>query len=147
MTRPRHLPEERASREERRRQVLAHRLLPALERELPDGKVLGRPYAGDRCADVDRAERRACCSEEPIDVGLDGQVGLGDRRAADLVRYGRRSLLAPVVVDEHVRSLGGEQACARGADSSRRAGDDHSLACETGVHEGVGYRDEGLHRQ
>ena len=45
-----------------------------------------------------------------------------------------------MVVDEHVRALGGEEARARGADPARGAGHDDALACETGVHDGVGYR-------
>ena len=57
------LAQEAARGEERRRQVRAQRLLPALERELPDGHVLRRPDAGDRRADVQSralaASRRA----------------------------------------------------------------------------------------
>ena len=95
--------------EERRGQVLADRLLPALERQLPHRQVLGRPDARDRGADVDRAELLARGREEPVDVGLDRQVGLRDRRAADLGRDGRGALLAAVVVDEHLRALRGEE--------------------------------------
>ena len=115
------------------------RLLPALERELPDRQVLGGPDARDRRADVDRAERLARRREQPVDVGLDRQVGLRGRGAADLGRDGRRALLAAVVVDEHLRALRGEGTRARGADPARGAGDDHALACETGLHDGVGY--------
>ena len=68
------------------------------------------------------------------------EVGLRDRRAADLGCDRVRPLLAAVVVDEHVRALGGEQSRAGRADPAGGAGDDDALACEARVHEGVGYR-------
>ena len=52
----------RAGRRARRgtcRQVLPQRLVPALERQLPDRHVVARPDALNRDADVDRAERPA----------------------------------------------------------------------------------------
>ena len=113
VARARDLAEEAARGQERGGQVLAQRLLPPLERELPDGQVLRRPDARDRSADVDRAERLARGREEAVDVGLDRQVGLRDRGAADLGRDGGRPLLAAVVVDEHLRALGREEARAR----------------------------------
>ena len=109
------------------------------ERKLPHRQVLGRPDAGDRGADVHRAELLARGREEAVDVGLDRQVGLGDRRPADLGCDRRGPLLAPVVVHEHVRALGGEEPRAGGADPAGGTGDDDSFACETRVHEGVGY--------
>ena len=51
-----HLAEEAARGEERRGEVRAQHLLPALERELPDRLVVARPDARDRGADVDAAE-------------------------------------------------------------------------------------------
>ena len=125
--------------EERGGEVLADRLLPARERELPHRQVDGRPDAGDRGAHVDRAELLARGREEPVDVVLDRQVGLGDRRAADLGRNRRRPLLAAVVVHEHLRALGGEEPRAGGADPAGGTGDDDAFACETRFHEGVGY--------
>ena len=86
--------EEPARREERRREVRAQRRLPALERELPDRLVLARPEARDRGADVDAAELPLCRLEQPVDLGLHGQVGL-QRDAAGLAsrapRRGRGS--------------------------------------------------------
>ena len=61
---------------------------------LPDG----RPDAGHGSAHVDRAEFLAGGCEKLVDVVLDGQVGLGDRRAADLRRERGRPLLAAVIV-------------------------------------------------
>ena len=134
------LAQERPRGEERGGQVLADRLLPARERELPHRQVDGRPDAGHRRAHVDRAELLARGCEQPVDVVLDRQVGLGDRRAADLGRHRFRPLLAAVVVHEHLRALGGEEPRAGGADSAGGTGDDDPFACETRFHEGVGYR-------
>ena len=50
----RHPAQEAARGQEGRRQVRAQRLLPALERQLPDRHVLRRPDAGDRSAHVQR---------------------------------------------------------------------------------------------
>ena len=133
-----HLAQEAAGGQERRGQVLAQRLLPALERQLPDGHVLRRPDAGDRGADVDPAERRARLCEEPVDLVLVGQVGLEHRRAAELRGDLARPLLAAVVVDGDARALGRERAGAGGADAARCAGDEHALACEPGLHVRLG---------
>ena len=54
------------------------------------------------------------------------QIGLGDRRTAELVRERPRALLAVVVVDEDTRALGRERARARRADAARRTGDEHA---------------------
>ena len=72
--------------------------------------------------------------EEPVDLGLVGQVGPHDRRAAELARNGVRPLLALVVVDDHPRTLGGEGARAGGADPARGARDDDAATVEAGVH-------------
>ena len=48
-----HLAQERAGRQVGNRQVPAERLLPALERQLPDGDVLLRPLARHRGADIE----------------------------------------------------------------------------------------------
>ena len=77
------LAEERARSEERRGQVRADGLLPAVERELPERDVLGRVHAGDRCADVHAAERRARVLEEAIGVRLHTEIGLRDSDRAD----------------------------------------------------------------
>ena len=50
-----------------------------------------------------------------------------------------RPLLAAVVVHEHLGALGGEEPRAGGADPTGGTGDDDAFACETRVHEGVGY--------
>ena len=121
------LAQERPRGEERGGEVLADRLLPARERELPHRQVDGRPDAGDRGAHVDRAELLARDCEQPVDVVLDRQVGLGDRRAADLGRDRCRPLLAAVVVHEHLRALGGEEPRAGGADPAGGTGDDDAL--------------------
>ena len=135
----RDLAQERARRQERGGQVLAERLLPARERELPDGHVLGGPDAGDGRAHVDRARAsRARSSNSRVDIRLARQVRLGGRRAADLGGDCRGPLLAAVVVDEHVRALGGEETGAGRADAAGGAGDDHALPCEARVHEGQG---------
>ena len=139
MARAGDLAEERAGGEEGGGEVLAERLLPARERKLPHRQVDGGPDPGDCGADVDRAELVARRCKEPVDVVLDRQVGLGDRRAADLGRNRRRPLLAAVVVHEHLGALGGEEPRARGADPAGGTGDDDAFACKTRVHEGVGY--------
>ena len=133
------LAQERPRGEEGGGEVLADRLLPARERELPHRQVDGRPDAGDCGAHVDRAELLARGCKQPVDVVLDRQVGLGDRRAADLGRDRCRPLLAAVVVHEHLRALGGEEPRAGGADPAGGTGDDDPFACETRFHEGVGY--------
>ena len=122
------LAQERTRDEEGRRQVLAQRLVPALERQLPDGHVLARPDAVNRGADVDRAERVARLVEQAVDVVLDGEIRLRDGRAAELLCQRARPLLATVEVDEHARAFRGERASARRADPARRAGDHYALA-------------------
>ena len=131
---PLDLAEEAARGEEGARQVLAQRLLPALERELPDRLVRRRPDAGDGGADVDPPERGARLLEEPVDLALVGQVGLEHGRAAELGGDGARPLLAAVVVDGDAGALGRERARAGRADAARRAGDQHALPRETGLH-------------
>ena len=56
--------------------------------------------------------------EEPVDVLLDREIRLRDRRAADLLRERTRALLAAVVVDEHASAFGGERPRAGRADSA-----------------------------
>ena len=65
------LPEETARRQERGREVRVERLAPALERQLPDGRVLAGPDACDRRADVERAG----LGEKRVDLRLVRQVG------------------------------------------------------------------------
>ena len=85
-------------------------------------------------ADVDGPERVPCLGEEALGVGLDGQVGLCDRRPAELVGERPRALLAAVVVDEDARALLGERPRARGADAARRARHHDALPCEPRLH-------------
>ena len=54
--------------------------------------------------------------------------------AADLRRERRGALGAAVVVDEHLRALGGKEPGTGGADATGGAGDDDALACETRLH-------------
>jgi len=121
------LAEERSRCEEDGREVRAHGRFPALERELPNGRVLGRVDTRDGCADVHRAKRDARVVDEAIDVGLDGEVRLHDRRAAELVRERAGTLLAALVEDKHACTLGRERAGARGADAAGGAGDHDAL--------------------
>ena len=109
------------------------RLLPALERELPDGDVLARPDALHRGADVDPAESSARLGEQPVDVGFRGEVGLRRRRGSDLTGERVRALLAPVVVDDDARAFAGERAHAGAADSPRRSCDEHTLVLQPGL--------------
>ena len=132
---PLHLTEEAARGEEGGGQVLAQRLLPALERQLPDRNVIGGPGPSDRGADVDPAERRARLLEEPVDLVLVGQVGLQRRGAVERCRHLARALLATVVVDDDARALRGERTGASCADAAGRSGDEHALAGEAGLHE------------
>lgn len=67
-------------------------------------------------ADVDRAERLPRGHEEAVDLGLARQIRPGYGGAAELGGEFGGPLLAAVVVDEDVRSLGHEEASARGAD-------------------------------
>ena len=128
-------PRRKAARgEEGRGEVERDRPLEAREVERPDRQVLGRVDPRHGCADVDRAERVPRVGEEAVDLGLDGQVGPGDGRAAELLRQRLRSLLPAVVVDEDVRSLGSERARAGCADPARRAGDDDAVPCEPCFH-------------
>ena len=62
------LAEERARGEERRGEIRAQCLLPALERDLPDRLLRARPHAGDGGADVDLAERLARAGEQRVDL-------------------------------------------------------------------------------
>ena len=94
----------------------AHRVVPALERQLPHRQVLLRPHACDRGTHIHRSERVARLGKEPIDRGLVGEVGLGDGCTAKLRRERPRPLLASVVVDHHARALRSEGARARGSD-------------------------------
>ena len=130
---PFELAKECSRREERRDEVLAERPLEAGEIELPDRNVLLRVDARDRCAYVDGTERVARLGQQALGVGLDGEVGLHDRRAVELVSHHPRALFAAAVVDDDARSLGREGAGARGADPPGGAGDDDSLAGEAGL--------------
>ena len=114
--------------EERRREVRAQGLVPALERKLPHGHVVPRPHALDLDADVDLAERGSRLVEEAVDVGLVREVGLDDRRSAELVGERSRPLVAAVEVDDDPCALGSERANARRADAARRPGHEHALA-------------------
>ena len=127
------LAQERPRHEEARGEVGAHGLLPASERELPDGHVLAGPDAGDGCAHVDRPERVARLREQAVDVRLDREVGLGDRHPAELVGQRPRALLAAMEVDEDPGALRREGARAGRADAARGAGDDDALAVKSGL--------------
>ena len=124
------LAQERPRDEEARGEVRAQRLLPALERKLPDGHVLARPHARDGSADVDLPERGARLHEESVDVRLDREVGLRDRRTAELCGKRLRPLLAAMEVDENPCALRRERACARRADAARRSRDQDALCPE-----------------
>ncbi len=132
----RDLPEERARRQEGGGEVLAESFLPAGKRQLPEGRVLGGPDAGDGRAHVDRPERATGGLEQCVDFRLDREIRSGDRRSAELGGDCRGPLLAAVVVDEHVRALGGEETGAGRADAAGGAGDHHALPCEAHVHRG-----------
>ena len=127
------LAQERTRDEEARGQVRPQRLLPALERKLPDRDVLARPHAGDGGAHVDATERSPSLVEQALDVLLGGEVGLGERSSSELFRYRAGALFASVVVDEHVRALGGERTSTRRADAARGTGDEHALALKARV--------------
>ena len=131
VTRALDLAEERARGEERRGEVRAQRLLPALERELPHGLVRRRPDAGDRGADIDAAELLAACANSASTSRLDGEVGAEHRRAAELRGDCLCALASAVVVHDHPRALGRERPRARGADTARGAGDERR-ACLRG---------------
>ena len=146
MARPRDLTQEGAGGEECRRQVLRHRVVPPLERQLPHRQVLLRPHAGDRGTHIHRPERVARIGKEAIDRGLVGEVGLGDRCTAKLRRECPRPLLASVVVDQDARALGSEGARTRGSDPPGGTGHEHALPCQPGLHGSVGYCREGLRR-
>ena len=120
------LGEEAAGGEEGRGQIGVERLAPALERELGDRNVLGRPDAGDRGAGVELSR----LGEHPLDVGLLAKIGLDDAAAAG--SFG--ALPAAVVVDDDLGPLGGEQAHAGGADSAGAAGDEYACALKTCLH-------------
>ena len=92
------------------------------------GTSVPRPRALNRDADVDLAEGRPGVGEQPLDVALDREVGLRDRRAADLVRECACPFLALVVVDENAGTLCGEGPHARRADPTGCARDQHALA-------------------
>ena len=127
MAGPLDLAQERARDEEGRGQVRPQRLLPALERKLPDRDVFAGPHAGDGGAHVDAAECRPRLIEQPLDVALGGEVGLGQRSSSELFRYRAGALFAAVVMDEHVRALGRKRTSTRRADPSRGTGDEHAL--------------------
>src|SRR4029453_17886246 len=112
-----------ASGQEGRGEVLAQRLLPALERQLPDWHVLLWPDPGNRGADVDPAERCARLLEEAVDLELVRQVRLDRGCAVDGDCHLACPLLAAVVVDGDAGALGCEGACAGGAEPARRARD------------------------
>ena len=112
------LAKECAGRQVGHRQVPSQRLLPALERQLPDGKVLLRPLARNRGADVEPAELLDRAPEELVDLVLGSEVGAEDRRAAELLAQGLRPFAALVEVESHAAALGGELARTGGADSA-----------------------------
>ena len=94
-----------------------------------------------------RPSAERACREEPVDLVLVGQVGLEHRRAVERGGHLARPLLAAVVVDGDAGALGGERARARSADPAGCAGDEHSLACEPGLHERLGYSHARPHHQ
>ena len=142
MPRASDLAEEPACGEERRRQVLPQRPFPTLDVELPHRTVLGRPHAGHRRTDVDRAEQPARGVEQLLHLCLLRQIGCGDARGTDLRGERRGALGAPVVVDHDPRTLSREGSRARGADPPGPAGDEHALACKPGLHFRGHYRPE-----
>lgn len=77
-----HLAQESACNEERRREVRAQSLIPALERELPHRDVLSWPDTLHRDAYIDAAEDSPRFPEEPVDIRIVGEVGLDDGRSA-----------------------------------------------------------------
>ena len=99
-----------AGGEERRGEVERDRPLEPSEIQVADRDVLGGIDPCDRGAGLERADRLVRLLEQSVDVGLDRQVGAGDRCAAELLRERPRPLLAAVVVDEHARALGRERA-------------------------------------
>ena len=77
----------------------------------------------NRGADLDLPECVARFCEQAVDVGLDGEIRLRDRRVAELGGQRSRSLLPSVEVDENARPFCRECARARRADSAGCAGD------------------------
>jgi hypothetical protein len=63
---------------------------------------------------------------------------LKHRRAVESGGHLTCALLAAVVMDGHASALGCERPSTRGADAAGRAGDEHPLACEPGLHERLG---------
>jgi hypothetical protein len=104
---------------------------PALERQLPNGHVLLRPDAGDRSTDVELAR----VLEEPVRLGLVGEVGGDGESSPELLRENLGSLPAEVVVDDDLAALAGEGARAGRADPPRGSRDEHALALESALHE------------
>ena len=78
-------------------------------------------------------ERSPSLVEQPLDVVLGREVGLGQRSSSELFRYRAGALFASVVVDEHVRALGGKRTSTRRADAARGTGDEHTLALKPRV--------------
>src|SRR5207342_1232288 len=95
---PLHFAQERTGRQVGNRQVPADRLFPALERQLPDRKVLLRPLAGDCRADVEPAKMLDGTSKEVVRLCLTSQVGAEDRCAPELLAQSLGSVAALVVV-------------------------------------------------
>ena len=88
-------------------------------------------------AQTSTAERRAgpsnSASTSASSVRSAWTIGAPPISAATVAR----ALRAAVVVDDDVGALGRELARARGADAAGRAGHEHALACEAGLHEAV----------
>jgi hypothetical protein len=135
VARARHLAQEAARGEERRRQVRAQGRLPAFERELPDRHVLLGPGAGDRRADVEPAQILTRLREEAVGLLLTRQVGPEDERLAELGPEGVRPLAAAMVVEGEPGPFRREGAGAGAADPSGGARDEHALARESRVHD------------
>src|SRR5215207_2641281 len=116
--------------EERGRQVRAERLLPPLERKLPDGNVVARPDTGDRDADVEPAECGTDAFEERVDLCLVGEVRSERHLSPDCLS----ALAAPVVVHRDPGAFLHERACAGAADPAGAARHEHALAGEPRLH-------------
>ena len=116
VARGRDLAQEAAGRQERGGEVGGERLLPPVERQLPEWHVLLGPDAGDGGADVEAAELPSHLGEEAVGLVLVPQVGLEEHGALAVGcdRFG--TLAALVEVHADAGALGSERAGAGGAD-------------------------------